>query len=116
MADQPIPRLVDQAATPQHYVPPSARDLRSQSIHRLQVGLFGLCAMLLLVGLANVIMDRAMLSDDTDAATQEVIAVDADPEKPASDPLADIGVAPSADPAPEGETQAGAAQAPLGAQ
>ena len=32
--------------TPQHFVPPTARELRSQAVHRLQVGLFGLCAML----------------------------------------------------------------------
>ena len=68
-------------------------------MHRLQVGLFGLCAMLLIVGLANIIMDRARLSD-TREPVEEVIAADAQPKKPASEPLADIGVVPAADPTP----------------
>jgi hypothetical protein len=116
MADQPIQRIVDPAQTAQHYTPPSARDLRSQSVHRLQVGLFGLSAMLLLVGLANIIMDRALLSEDKDAATEEVIAVDAAPKKPATDPLADIGVQPIVDPAPEDGAQADEAVDALGTE
>jgi len=90
---------------PQHYIPPSSRELRAQSVHRLQVGLFGLCAMLLLVGLANIIMDRAQLADEQDPI-EEVIAVDEEPMKQVSDPLADIGVVPAADPEPEAETVA----------
>jgi hypothetical protein len=100
MATQP-PRQVAyltadrQAPAPQHYVAPSARDLRAQSVHRLQVGLFGLAAMLLLVGLANIIMDRARLVD----AAGSVVAGSARPtETPRSDPLADIGVVPAASP------------------
>jgi hypothetical protein len=117
MADQPIQRIVDPAQqAPQHYTPPSTRDLRSQSVHRLQVGLFGLSAMLLLVGLANIIMDRAMLSDGKDTATEEVIAVDAEPKKPASDPLADIGVQPVVEATPEEETQGDEAADPLGTE
>lgn len=92
-------RILEPVTTPQHFSPPSARDLRAQAVHRLQVGLFGLCAMLLLVGLANIIMDRARLSE-TEDPIKEVIAVDAPPEKKATDPLADIGVVPSADPTP----------------
>ena len=68
-------------------------------MHRLQVGLFGLCAMLLIVGLANIIMDRARLADSEDPI-HEVVAADAKPKKTASDPLADIGVVPAADPTP----------------
>ena len=47
-------------------------------------------------------------------AIQEVIAVDAEPKKPATDPLADIGVVPSADPTPSqgsGASSGGAAKA-----
>ena len=112
MATQP-PQQVAQfgtAAPPvgvTHFVPPSARDLRSQSVHRLQVGLFGLAAMLLLVGLANIIMDRARLAD---AATGAVASPSAAGPSAAAeaDPLADIGVVPaatpseSATPAPQG--------------
>lgn len=84
-------RLVEQVATPQHYVPATARELRAQAVHRLQIGLFGLAAMLLIVGLANIIMDRAKLGD-TGAAPQAAASATA-----ASDPLADIGVVPAQD-------------------
>ena len=77
----------------QLYVPPSVRELRAQSVHRLQIGLLGLAVMLLLVGLANIIMDRARLSDLTSVASgvSETGAAD----KADSDPLAVIGVVPS---------------------
>lgn len=90
------PRVVQQVAAPQTYSPPTAREMRAHAVHRLQVGLFGLCAMLLLVGLANIIMDRARLAEDEDL-TAEIAAPTAAP-KSASDPLADIGVVPAAEP------------------
>ena len=96
MAQDQQSRPVPPVATTQHFVPPSMRELRSQAVHRLQVGLFGLAAMLLLVGLANIIMDRARLTDESEAATAQVSG--AVEEKAASDPLADIGVVPAADP------------------
>jgi hypothetical protein len=78
---------------PQHFVPPSNRTLRAQAVHRLQFGLFGLCAMLLLVGLANIIMNRARLAD-----TAHAFGASAEGSKlKNSDPLADIGVVPAAD-------------------
>ncbi|MEE4453890.1 hypothetical protein [Novosphingobium resinovorum] len=91
--------ILEPLQTAQHYVPPSSRELRSQAVYRLQIGLFGLCAMLLIVGLANVIRDRMRLTDSIDPI-QDVVAVDAKPTKTASDPLADIGVVPAADPSP----------------
>ncbi|MGO4165608.1 hypothetical protein EDF58_10190 [Novosphingobium sp. PhB57] len=91
--------MVEPITAPQHFVPPTARELRSQAVHRLQVGLFGLCAMLLIVGLANIINDRTRLIDTSDPI-QQVVAVDAKPKKASSDPLADIGVVPAADPSP----------------
>lgn len=91
--------VAERVAAPQHYMPPTARELRAQAVHRLQVGMLGICAMLLLVGLANVIMDRAR---EVEAATTPVVheAIDAPKPviKPAADPLADIGVAPAAEP------------------
>lgn len=87
-------RLVPEVASPQHYVPATARELRAQAVHRLQIGLFGLAAMLLIVGLANIIMDRARLGDATVAAPHDASAL----ATPANDPLADIGVVPA--PAP----------------
>ena len=96
MAQNIQPSLGQEVATPQHYVAPGARELRVQAVHRLQVGFFGLAAMLLLVGLANIIMDRARLADEGTSAAETAIN-DGD-QKGASDPLADIGVVPAADP------------------
>ncbi len=98
MADHEPTRILEPVISPQHYVPPTERELRSQAVHRLQVGLFGLCAMLLIVGLANIIMDTAKDSD-RDEPVEEALAADDVPKKTASDPLADIGVVPSAGPA-----------------
>ncbi len=98
--------MVEPITAPQHFVPPTARELRSQAVHRLQVGLFGLCAMLLIVGLANIINDRTRLIDTADPI-QQVVAVDAKPKKAASDPLADIGVVPASDPSPTPAPNAG---------
>ena len=86
-------------AAPQHFVPPTARELRAQSIHRLQVGLFGLALVLLVVALANIIMDRARLAEGP--VEVEAMDVKAPPTKAASDPLADIGVVPKTQPSPE---------------
>lgn len=98
MAGHTPPAQVEPLVAVQHYVPPTARELRSQAVHRLQVGLFGLCAMLLIVGLANVIRDRLII--ESPEPVQSVVAVDDKPSKAASDPLADIGVVPAADPTP----------------
>lgn len=74
----------------------SLRDMRAQAVHRLQVGLVGLATMLLLIGLANIIMDRAKLSDKAAEGTQAAVAAasSASPGSSAKDPLADMGVAP----------------------
>lgn len=85
---------MQQVAAPQHYVPATARELRAQAVHRLQIGLFGLAAMLLIVGLANIIMDRARLGETGADLPREAVAS----ASPASDPLADIGVVPAPDP------------------
>ena len=90
-----VPSSSAEAEGPQHFASPSKRDLRAQSIHRLQVGIFGLCAMLLLVGLANIIMNRARLAEGPNPAATTTEAGSA--KAPVSDPLADIGVVPAAD-------------------
>lgn len=74
------------------HVPPTMREMRAQAVHRLQVGLFGLAGMLLLVSLANVIMDRAKFIDDS-AVNIAVPEVESSATS-AKDPLADMGVAP----------------------
>lgn len=91
--------IIEPLQAPRHFVPPTARELRSQAVHRLQIGLFGLCAMLMIVGLANIIRDKLRLNETQDPI-QQVVSVDAKPTKTASDPLADIGVVPAADPSP----------------
>jgi hypothetical protein len=88
-------RSGQQVTEPDNISSPTAREMRGQAVHRLQVGLFGLCAMLLIVGLANIIMDRARLAED-DSPAAEIDA--APPPKAAADPLADMGVVPGADP------------------
>lgn len=92
--------ILEPLQAPTHFMPPTARELRSQAVYRLQIGLFGLFAMLLIVGLANIIRDRLRLSETTADPIQQVVAVDAKPTRPASDPLADIGVVPASDPSP----------------
>jgi len=71
--------------------PPPARltGTRAQAMQRLKVGLGGLASMLLLVGLANTIMQGRQTANAAGGTTPggEVTA-------PASDPLVDIGVVP----------------------
>ena len=83
--------MVRSVAAPQHYVPPTTRELRAQAVHRMQIGIAGLAGMLLLVSLANIIMNRAQLSE---AGLGESPA--AEKNTAPNDPLADIGVAPAA--------------------
>lgn len=73
----------------------SPRELRAQMVQRLQVGLFGLSLMLLLVGLANIIMEQARRNDALVAQSAMPIAAGSAPVQAAGDPLADIGVVPS---------------------
>lgn len=89
---QPVGR--PQVAAAQHFTPPTTRELRAHAVHRLQIGLFGLATMLLIVALANIVMDRARQADVDSGMNRS-----AESEKPVSrDPLADIGVVPAADP------------------
>ena len=106
MATNPQP-LVQKVASPQLFVHPTVRELRAQAVHRLQVGLFGLAAMLLLVGLANIIMDRARMAD----AGNAISASAQSQPKTNSDPLADIGVVPSAENSTNTVSQAAATSA-----
>lgn len=96
MATKPLTQVAQPLVAPTHFVPPTAREMRAQAVHRLQVGLFGLAAMLLLVGLANIIMDRARLADEAFGLPRSAGAAATQPAN--TDPLADIGVVPAADP------------------
>src|SRR6478735_11004648 len=65
----------------------------SQSIQRLQVGLFGLAAMVLLVALANIIRNNADENEATVVPEAAPTMVDQSTGA-ARDPLADAGVVP----------------------
>ena len=93
MPDYEAPGLVEKASTTQHFTPPTPRERRSQAVQRLQLGLFGLAAMLLIVALANIIMDRARLADSAQSAG--LVPVSSRVASSTSDPLADIGVVPA---------------------
>lgn len=91
--------------------------VRSQAMQRLQIGALGLGAMILLVGLATVIRDRAQQSEDLavpEAAPTAVVPTHA--PKTSSDPLADVGLVPdlptSPTPAPAPAPAMGDAPAP----
>lgn len=76
-------------------VMPAPRErTRSDSIQRLQIGLAGLGTMILLIGLAQVVYDRAQLSEaDSVPSASSTIAPDVIlPSQ--SDPLAEAGVVP----------------------
>ena len=83
---------VDQV-TPLPVASPSPRELRAQAVQRLQVGLFGLALMLLLVGLANIIMQHARIGDAAQSMAHSAVSGGSGN----GDPLADIGVVPSPD-------------------
>ena len=112
--------LADLSQKALHFVPPTVRERRAQAVHRMQVGLFGLAGMLLLVGLANIIMDRALLGDDATAASSAAAASAAKVSSegaaasPANDPLADIGVVPDMPAAESPAAGASAAARPAG--
>ena len=65
--------------------------MRAQAVHRLQVGMFGLAAMLLLVSLASVIMQRVHTADRSAVVGEPTGGASLEPAK---DPLVDLGVAP----------------------
>lgn len=66
---------------------------RAQATQRLQVGLSGIAAMVLLVGLANIIQDRARVTEE--ASVPDAAPTTAPQDAPSQrDPLADAGVVP----------------------
>jgi hypothetical protein len=70
-----------------------------QTIQRVKVGMVGLAAVILLIGLASAIFsaadrERTVAVGGSNVAAAKVVANAADP---ANEPLAELGVAPSAD-------------------
>jgi hypothetical protein len=67
---------------------------RSQAMQRLQIGLSGLAAMIVLVGLANIILDRAQQNEVASVPEAAPTAAPSEPQASGRDPLADVGVVP----------------------
>lgn len=86
---------------------------RAQSLQRLQIGGAGIAAMVLLVGVANVIVDRVK---QTDASTvpEAAAMVTPGPTPTVNDPLADAGVAPEVAVTPSPKPSPPPAATPLG--
>ena len=89
---------------------PRGRDrTRAEAIHRVQIGLAGLGAVVLMIALASMIMERAQLTEAVSAP--DASATDAPAASGASnDPLAEAGVVPDMpaqnEPAPLQQEQA----------
>jgi len=77
-----------------HPRPATPRELRAQSVQRLQIGLFGLAMMLLLVSLATIILQHAHVTDSSPAGLARAASTSGGTS---GDPLADIGVVPAPD-------------------
>ena len=73
---------------------------RAEAMQRLQVGLAGIGAMLLLVALANVIQNRARVSDEQ-AVPEAAPTTEPSAEQTVNDPLADAGIVPDMPAEPE---------------
>lgn len=78
-----------------------AEQTRAEAVQRLQVGLFGIGAMVLLVGLASIIGSQADLADD-EAVPEAAPTTEPSPTPTQANPLADAGVVPdiAAEPSP----------------
>jgi hypothetical protein len=82
-------------ALPEQELPPAPlAGTSGQSIQRLQIGLFGLAAMVLLVALANIIRNNADQNEATVVPEAATTVASERQAAPVSDPLADAGVVP----------------------
>lgn len=80
---------------------PSAGLARTEAVQRLQVGLFGIGAMVLLVGLASIIGGQAEKTEQL-AVPEAAPTIEASDAPAQANPLADAGVVPdiAAEPSP----------------
>ena len=67
---------------------------KRQATQRVQIGLVGLAAMILLVGLASIIMRNAQQNQALVVPEAAPTVAVTPPKQPVSDPLADAGVVP----------------------
>ena len=73
---------------------------RAERVQRLQVGMLGIGAMVLLVGLADAITSRAQLAEAS-AVPEAAPTTEPSPSETLRDPLAEAGVAPDLPAEPE---------------
>jgi len=88
------PTNLPQGATQEEPVTAPLAGTRSQAMQRLQIGLFGLAAMVLLVGLANIIITNAERNQARVVPEAAPTMTADDNAAPGTDPLADAGVVP----------------------
>lgn len=100
-----LPQLLRPQANETVAASPATRE--GETVHRLQVGLLTLGAMVLLVGVADMIMDRAQLAEDS-AVPEAAPTVEPSPKPTEDSALRDAGVVPDlpadveAEPVPQG--------------
>ncbi|CAN5483489.1 hypothetical protein BH10PSE12_BH10PSE12_06490 [soil metagenome] len=72
---------------------------RQEGLQRIQIGLTGLAGVVLLVGLANIVIEKARMDDRSlPPAVVPTLTGDAvNAAGPLKEPLAELGVTPSAD-------------------
>lgn len=101
MASEPLTDPADEVEAPSA----AQKRMRAEVIQRLQVGLSGLAAMLLLVSLASIIINRANESEQS-AVPQTAASATGDGSTPNKDPLVDAGVVPQIPTAPGSDSDA----------
>ncbi|MEW4448587.1 hypothetical protein [Qipengyuania sp. JC766] len=111
MADNPIMRAL---APDENADAPPLGGSRREAVQRLQIGLSGILAMVLLVGLVDVIRQQADETEET-AVPEAAATVQPSATVPAkNDPLAQAGVVPDlpAEPTPKASQRQGGPIAP----
>ncbi|MET0370327.1 MAG: hypothetical protein ABW039_03010 [Sphingobium sp.] len=90
-----MPSDLRNAASRAEPVRPADNSRRQEGLQRIQIGLTGVAGIVLLVGLANIVIDKARLGDAA-APPPVVPTLGANAVAP-KDPLAELGVQPAAD-------------------
>jgi hypothetical protein len=70
---------------------------RQEGLQRVQIGLTGLAGVVLLVGLANIVIEKARLDERSLPPAVVPTLTNASDEAQPKEPLAELGVTPSAD-------------------
>lgn len=71
---------------------------RQEGLQRIQIGLTGVAGVILLVGLANIVIEKARV-DDSSTPPPVVATIDTNSMTP-KEPLAELGVQPATEQAP----------------